>query len=166
MSKIKSIVISSKELADIFGVSVGYISELVNDYQMPKLGYNKFRLVDCIRFRFNQLQKIYDSKLIQQRDLSNRSRFEAAQAELKEIELQEKRQELAPVAEFETAMKNQILILTKGLESLQSFSKFDLKLTEDQLKNLEAAIYKLRVQLSEVPPNMRAEDVKLNLNNS
>lgn len=164
MNDIKKITVTTKQLAEIFNVSESYISDLVNDYNMPKVAFNKFNLLDCMKFRFTHLEKIYQDKINRYNDNeSNKGRIEAATARLKEIELSEKENQLGPIAEFELAFRNQIQIYKKGIDTLQSFCKFDLNLTEDQLQKFNDATNKLLIQSSEIPASMQAHDVKFNL---
>lgn len=157
MNDIKNITVTTKQLAEIFQVSESYISDLVNDHQMPKLGFNKFPLVDCIKFRIQHLQKIYDDKLIKQRDLTNRGRLEAAQAEIKELELKKMQGELAPVAEFELAQKNEALLFSKLVNGFISELKFDLNLTPEQSEQMQNKAYNLLNRYSSLPPETNAE---------
>lgn len=163
MSSVKSIIVTTKELAEIFGVSDGYISELVNDYQMPKIAFNQFNLYECLKFRFEHLEKIYQDKIKKNKDETNRGRLELASARLKELELKKIEGELAPVEEFRIAFYNQIMIFVKAMKVLNTFFKFDLGLNPEQIENVREKIDQLLIQLSEVPAGMRHEDVKLNL---
>lgn len=163
MSDIRNITVTTKQLAEIFNVSEGYISDLVTDYSMPKVAFNQFNLLDCLKFRFAHLEKIYQDKLKRHDDDTSKGRIEAATAKLKEIEVAEKEKQLGPVAEFEFAFRNQIQIYKKGIDALSSFCKFDLHLTEDQLQQFNDATNKLLIQSSEIPAQMLAKDVNFNL---
>ncbi len=160
---LKNITVTTKQLAELFGVSEGYISDLVNDNNMPKVAFNEFNLFDCVKFRFSHLEKIYQDKLKKSNDETNRGRLDAANARIKEIELKKLEGELAPVEEFYIAFSNQIKIFVKAMEQLNSFFKFDLGLNPEQVEIVKLKIDQLLTQLSEIPPEMRAEDVKLKL---
>lgn len=163
MNDIKSIIVTTKELAEIFGVSEGYISDLVHDYKMPKIGFNQFNLYECLKFRFEHLEKIYQDKLKRNDDGTNKSRIDAANARIKEIELKKLEGELAPVKQFTIAFHNQIMIFVKAMEQLNVFFKFDLGLNPEQVETVRLKINELLNKLSEIPPEMRVEDVKFKL---
>ncbi len=163
MNELNNITVTTKQLAEIFEVSESYISDLVNDHKMPKLGFNKFPLVDCIKFRFNHLNKIYEDKIIKSRDVSNRGRLDSAMAEIKELELAKLKGELAPVKEFEIALRNEAQLFIKGLDALVVRLPYELENVKDKSemqKIIKKETDSIRLTISNVPADMRAEYVE------
>ena len=160
-AELNKIIVNTKQLANLFGVSESYISDLVTDHGMPKLAFNQFNLIDCVKFRFSHLEKIFQDQKNKLRDLTNRGRLDAANAELKELELQEKKGSLVLVQEVEMVLKNEALLYKKGLESLSGKLKFDMNLTPEQTEILSKNINDILNQLSNLPPDANAEYVDL-----
>ena len=160
MSNLKNIKVTTKQLAELFGVSEGYISDLVNDNRMPKDAFNQFNLFDCVKFRFAHLEKIYQDKLKKNNDETNKGRLDAANARIKEIELDKKEKQLAPVEQFGWAFANWFKIFNKGFDAIEWICKYELYLNKDQLSDIRKHIDSILTQMSEIPVNLRAQYVK------
>lgn len=163
MNDIKILTVSTKQLSELFGVSEGYISDLVNDHGMPKIGFNEFNLFDCVKFRFLHLEKISEDQKDRLRDSTNRGRLDAANAELKELELQVKKGSLVPTIEFEMALMNTIRIFIKGLDTLPtklSIELIDAKTQSEMMPIIKKETDSIRTQIANFDPRTPAAAVK------
>lgn len=163
MGQLNEITISTQEVAALLMVSESYISDLVTREGMPKIGKNKFNAYQCTQWRLNHLQKIFEDQKNKLRDFTNRGRLDAANAKLKELELAEKEGTLAPVKQFELALMNEAMIFKKGIESFTQTLKYDLGLNPEQQEIIEEKANRILTQFSALPPDIKAEDVKIDL---
>lgn len=157
IAELKNIIVSSKVLCQILDYDHRYISELVNDHGLPKIAHNKYPLLECIEWDKKYQKQLAEKKIKEARD--TRSRLEAAQAELKELELKEKQNELGPVAEFELAMKNEVSLFVKMFNSLGTQLRYDLNLSPEQNDIIQNKIDNFLKHYASLPAETNSESV-------
>lgn len=163
MTKIKEVIVSTSELAKLFDVSDKYISQLVLDHGMPKVAKNKFNLYDCVKWRFDYNEEIYEDRLKKIREENTKSRLERANAELKELELAEKRGSLIPAESVERAKLNDAIIYIKSLDALKTKLPpvlLGAKTEQDISKIIEKETDSIRTQIADLPADIHAGTIK------
>ncbi len=163
MIELKEIMISTSELAELFDVSHKYISQLVLDHIMPKATHNKFKLYECVKWRFVYNEKICENRLKKIREENTRSRLERANAELKELELAEKRASLISADSVEKSKMNDAIIYVKSLNALNTKLPpvlIGAKTEQDISKIIKKETDSIRNQLATIPGNIPSGSVK------
>ena len=118
MTKLKEVTATTKELAELFDVTPKYVSQLVLNHGMPKAAKNKFNFYKCVKWRFDFNEKSFEDRSQKIREENTKSRLERANAELKELDLAEKRGELVQATAMENAWLNEIAVIDAELEGL------------------------------------------------
>jgi hypothetical protein len=155
----KNIIITTAELADLFGIAEKYVSQLVIDHGYPKVGHNAFNMYECSKKRFSHLEEMCVERIKKVREENTKSRLERANAELKELELQEKKGKLISSDQFRDALENEAHIYTKGLDILKSKLNQVLNLDEKQREYIEKEINSIREQIGNIPADKPADTV-------
>jgi len=159
---IKEITVTTSDLADLIDVSDKYISQLVLDHNYPKEGHNAFNLYKFIKKRFQHLEEMCNDRIVKiLREETSKSRLERANAELKELELQEKRGQLIDSNHFKDALENEAHIFIKGLDILNVKLGQVLSLDEKQSQLIEKEINSIREQIAALPADTRADSVNI-----
>jgi hypothetical protein len=102
MAKTKSEIVNDKSLGAILNIKGARIRQLVKE-GMPRAGRNKYALIECVKFYVRFLQNALEHKGAPMADGSytlfkeEKSRTMRVTAELKELELAEKRGKLVSV---------------------------------------------------------------------
>lgn len=160
---IKKIKVTTAELADLLDVSEGYISQLVLEHGYPKEDHNSFKLFDFVQKRFAHLKEMCDDRIKKLREENSKSRLERVNAEIKELDLAEKKNLLIPYDLVLDAWLEQIQLTVSKVEFFPSkvapllLGITDQKemfrlLTDEVIKlRIEIANSKLRIDKS-VPP--------------
>jgi len=160
LSELNKIEVSGKNLCEILDFkNSNYLSELVRDHGFIRSAHGKFPLVANVKRKITYLQEIFEQQKKDIRESNTRSRLEAAQAELKELELKEKQNELGPVAEFELAMKNEISLFKKMFTSLGTQLKYDLNLSPEQNDIIQNKIDNFLKHYANLPADTNAESI-------
>lgn len=165
--KIKEIIVTTADLAELFGVADKYISQLVLDHGMPKEGHNQFNLFLSITWYLAYRDQLADKRVEKiKADLSQaRSRKDLADADLKELELAEKREALIPFDIVRENAINKASIYVKSLMQLETKLIPLLEQVQDKSEFgiiIRKEIEKIRNQVADIPSNARAEDISFN----
>lgn len=162
ISELNKIEVSSKVFCDIVGIkNSNYLSELVKDHGFIRSAHGKYPLLQNFKRFISYQDELHDIDIKKIREGNSKSRLDNAQAELKELELKEKQNQLGPIAEFELAHKNQALLFKKAIEGLRSRFKFDLNLNEDQSNEMDKQFNGVLTQLANLPADTNAESITL-----
>lgn len=160
--KIKEVKVTTKDLAEHFGVSEKYISQLVLDHGMPKIKHNTFDLIECLKWWWKYRERIQEEEKRKIReDQNSRARKEKAEAELKEIELEEKKKSLIPISELNHILMTAARIFKKGLESFETKLPPILKnlTAEEEIQNIiKIETNSIRKQIADVFSNTISTD--------
>lgn len=161
MSILKEVTVSTKDLATLFGVASKYISQLVKK-GMPNEGHNKFNLYECVKWRFEDNEKIYQNDKKKIREENTKSRLELANAELKELELAERRGSLIDSKEVYQSKMNDATIYVKGLDALGTKLPpvlIHAKNEEEISTTIKKETDNIRNQIATIPANTAAAAV-------
>jgi phage terminase Nu1 subunit (DNA packaging protein) len=115
VSDVDKLVASQKSLAVIFAVDPATVSRWAQD-GMPKRGWGKYPLAECVRWRIEQLiaQAAGDSSEITE----SRMRLYDTQREKHELEMKQMRRELLDAEEVATAIRSMFGIVATQLDGL------------------------------------------------
>lgn len=160
----EQIKVSTKFLAEHFEVSEKYVSQLVIDHQMPKIGHNTFDFIVCSKWWWKYREKVHRDEIRKLRErVSSRERLENAQAELKEMEVLRMKNELVPIDPVRMAMRNLTEIYVKALEALKTRLAPELihaKTEQEIIKSIQKETDKIREQIASLPADISAESVE------
>jgi hypothetical protein len=158
---LKNIILTSEAAAAILAYDKRYLSECVTDHGMPKLDYNQYSLFDIVIWKYARLESLHKKELDAARSADTKGRLDTVNAEIKELELAEKRKQLIPVDRFIEAMENEAAIYVRGLEVLQTKLKTILNLPAEQTDLIEKEINSIRTQLGKLPADISADALEL-----
>ena len=109
--------ISSKALAELFGVSPDMVRKYVNDYGMPRVGNGKYLLGDCVQWYINRLRLQADG--VETSDIAaEKLRLVRAQRQRVELDNKHKRGELLAAEDVSIAINQMAGISAPQLDGL------------------------------------------------
>ena len=162
----KEVIVTTHEIAELFSVTDKYVSQLVIDHGMPKLDHNSFNLFTCVKWHIEYKEKSFIKKLKEAREENTRSRKERVEAELKELELEEKKLNLLPAGPVAESKRNDAIIYSRGLEALETKLP-PLIMGSTSVSEIAAIIRKethsIRKQISELPADIHESTVAFDL---
>lgn len=125
--EIKEVTVNAKALADLFGVTEKYISELVLTQNMPKSGYGEFKLYDCVKWYIDYKQQSHRKEVQKIKNEDEQKRLTRANAALKELALKEKEGELIPYEKVKSAWLDEMKILAVAFDGIPAKAAIELE---------------------------------------
>jgi len=160
IKELQNIEVSAKILTEILGFkNSNYLPELVKDHGFIRSAHGKYPLLKNIQRFITYQEELHQVDVKKIREGNSRSRLDHAQAELKELELKEKQNELGPVAEFELAMKNEVSLFVKMFNSLGTQLRYDLNLSPEQNDIIQNKIDNFLKHYASLPADTNSESV-------
>ena len=165
IKELEIIEVSPKILCEILDFeNSNYLSELVKDHGFVRAAHGKYPLVKNIKRKIEYQKELHQDEIKKIREQeSTRTRLERVQAEIKELELAEKKLSLIPVTDLDIVMTNQAQIYIKSLNALKTklVPLLVHATTEAEIfKIIETETDKISEQLSDIPAGLPAESVK------
>ena len=117
-TELKKITATTNELAKLFGVVPKYVSELVTLRGMPKVKHNTFNLIECVKWRFADLENIHKKECEKLKADDPTKDVARKNAELKEFQLQEIRKNLLPADKVKSDMIIFLTTIKTGVNGL------------------------------------------------
>jgi len=114
----EKIIVNTATIAQLFGVSEKYISELHLKHGLPKHGHDAWDLSLCVPFRLEQLKKMYESQVDNIRKEKSQDILALKSAELKDLTIQEKKKLLVNRMDVQTAWVTEIKMIIGKLEGI------------------------------------------------
>jgi len=117
MSEIKKIIITTKQLAELFKVAEKYVSELVLLHGMPKVAHNQFNLVECLLWWTDYQKKLLLREIEKLKKDKPQDDLARNQSKLKEMEIKRQEGKLIDADLVEVAWRVNYKILSESLQS-------------------------------------------------
>lgn len=151
---LKNVTVSSEVISEVLNLNKKYISQLVREKKFPKASHNSYPLIEFIQRFIEYKNELNENEKRKIRELvSNRDRLEKAQADLKEIELEEKQKKLIPSDEVESVMLTAAQVYVKGLEAFETTLPPILVNAKDQSEItaiIRDAVFSNRTQIADI----------------
>ncbi len=159
---IKNISISTSELAEIYGVSEKYISELVRDHGHPKEDWNKFNLFESIKFWLNYQRDIHRKEIAKLKDEDPQKSLTRTNDKLKQLELEKKIGSLLPLEMAKYSWVEETKIISKALDviPLKVSPRIPPEVRELVIKILIEEIDEVRYRISSMPAFDKNPEIK------
>lgn len=143
MNDIKKIIVTTAELADLLDVVPKYISQMINDLGYPKaIGHNAHNLYEFLKYHFSYQERKCDERVEKIRKEKPLDRKIAAEANLKELELEERNGNLIKKDQVESLYLQTQTILISSFDGMlvkigpQLLGINDIQTMQNKLKEL------------------------------
>lgn len=113
---LENIIITTAQLADLFGVSEKYLSELHKDKGLPNAGFNSWPLIACVKWRFEDIKKSYENRLEKAFSEKSTDRLANKNAEYRDILIQKEKRQLLDRTETFNAINELLNIIINSMD--------------------------------------------------
>lgn len=151
MIKITEIIVTTKELAELFGYSEKYISELVSAHGLPKSGHNQFNLTACIKWILKYSKELFEREVEKIKSTKAQDTLALKNAEYKDLLIKEKNGQLISKDDVMTEWLNELNIIIANLDGFPFKTAALLRSLSDEkeiIKILESEINKLKSRIA------------------
>ena len=165
--QLNTAIVSSEDLCKILPIkNKSYVTELAREHSFPRIGHNRYPLIEFIKRWIQYQEELLDKKLQKMKEeTSTKSRLEKASAENKEFDLEIKRGTLIKVDEVKDAWLTEIQMIVNTLESFPIFTAGSLLGINDiktMQQTLTSHVNRLRIKIAKqelkLSKNKRADD--------
>lgn len=149
--------VTTKELAEIYGYSDKYISELVVKHGHPKAAHNKYDLEKSFKWYIDYLKNLHEAEIKRLKEEDTKARLERARAEEKELDLAVKKRLLIKSEDVLRSKMNDAALFKKSLLNLKRKLSPQLKYAKTEFEIAEIIDRETNIILnilSQLPPEL------------